>query len=108
MHHIITRIKSVSTPALYKIHVVFADDTEQTIDLEPMLFGPMYGPLRDPSLFNRVKVDAEVGTIVWPNGADFDPATLYKWDAVKNELAERALEWKEIEKSGNRLTPDDQ
>lgn len=94
MNHIITKIKSVATPELYKIHVVFADHTEQTIDLEPVLFGPVYGPLREPALFHGVKVDAEVGTIVWPNGADFDPATLYQWETVKNELAERALEWK--------------
>lgn len=94
MNHIITKIKSVAAPELYKIHVVFADDSEQVIDLEPVLFGPMYGPLRDPALFHGVKVDPEVGTIVWPNGADFDPATLYQWETVKNELAERALEWK--------------
>lgn len=97
MTHLITRIRSVSTPALYKIHVVFVDDIEQTIDLEPILFGPMYGPLRDPSMFRSVRVDPEIGTIVWPNGADFDPATLYKWESVKNELAERALEWKKRE-----------
>lgn len=41
MNHFITKIKSIATPALYKIHVAFSDDTEQTIDLEPMLFGPM-------------------------------------------------------------------
>lgn len=93
MSHIITKIKSVTTPTLYKIHVVFADDTEQTIDLEPILFGPLYGPLREPSLFRSVKVDDEVGTIVWSNGADFDPGTLYRWDSFKDELAERALEW---------------
>lgn len=97
MNHLITKIKSVDTPALYKIHVVFADNTEQTIDLEPMLSGPMYGPLREPSVFRSVKLDTEVGTIVWPNGADFDPATLYRWESVKNELAERALEWKKKE-----------
>lgn len=94
MNHKIIKIESVTTPALYKVRVVFADNTEQTIDLEPMLFGPVYGPLREPSLFRSVTVDAEVGTVVWPNGADFDPATLYQWESVKDELAERALEWK--------------
>jgi len=33
--------------------------------------------LRDPALFARVEVDAEAGTIVWPNGADLDPDVLY-------------------------------
>jgi len=93
MHHLIVKVKSVSAPELYKINVVFEDNTEQTIDLEPLLSGPMYDPLKDPSAFRAVKVDSEVGTIVWPNRADFDPATLYRWESFKNELAERALQW---------------
>jgi hypothetical protein len=31
----------------------------------------------DPGYFNQVKVDDELGTIVWPNGADIDPDVLY-------------------------------
>ena len=98
MKHLIARIKSVSVPGLYKIHVVFADQTERTIDLEPLLYGAMYGPLRDPSLFRAVTVDSEVGTIVWPNGADFDPATLYRWDSYESELRDRALTWSKKER----------
>jgi hypothetical protein len=93
MNHLIIKIKSVTVPQLYKVNVVFEDNTEQTIDLEQLLTGKMYGPLKDPSLFRAVKVDSETGTIVWPNGADFDPATLYKCETYKNELAERALKW---------------
>jgi len=93
MKHLIVKVKSVAVLELYKINVVFEDNTEQIVDLEPLLSGPMYGPLKDSSLFKAVKVDPEVGTIIWPNGADFDPATLYKWDVYKNELAERALQW---------------
>ena len=94
MNHLIIKIKSVTVPQLYKVNVVFEDNTEQTIDLEQLLTGKMYGPLKDPSLFRAVKVDSETGTIVWPNRADFDPATLYKWETHKSELAERALKWK--------------
>ena len=71
----------VTVPELYKIRVVFEDNTKQTIDLQFMLSGPMYGPLKDPVVFCAVKIDREVGTIVWPNGSDFDPATLYKWES---------------------------
>jgi hypothetical protein len=35
------------------------------------------GPLRDQALFRQVRLDSEVHTLVWPNGADFDPATLH-------------------------------
>lgn len=93
MSHLIIKIKSARVPALYKLHLVFEDNTEQPVDLEPLLYGPMYGPLKDPSVFRAVKVDSETGTIVWPNGADFDPATLYKWESYRSELAERALQW---------------
>lgn len=37
--------------------------------------------LRDIQLFNSVAIDPEVHTLVWPNGADFDPATLDDWPA---------------------------
>ena len=38
----------------------------------------MFEPLRgDPELFRKVRVDEELGTIVWPNGADMDPDVLH-------------------------------
>jgi hypothetical protein len=39
--------------------------------------GGLYGPLQDRELFDQVRIDTEVHTLVWPNGADFDPATLH-------------------------------
>jgi hypothetical protein len=30
----------------------------------------------DPQFFRSVQVDPELGTIVWPNGADIDPDVL--------------------------------
>jgi hypothetical protein len=43
------------------------------VNLNGALEGELYGPLKDPSLFERVKLDEEAGNLVWPNGADFDP-----------------------------------
>jgi hypothetical protein len=59
----------------FRIHVVFNDGTEKTIDFSPWLEGPVFEPLRDKSYFRRFFVDG--GTVVWPNGADIAPETLY-------------------------------
>jgi len=49
--------------------------------------------LRDLALFNQVRIDPEVHTLVWPSGADFDPATLHDWSAHAGALAARARQW---------------
>lgn len=79
MRHPIYRVESFEIVAPYTLKVTFDDGVEQTIDFRPVLTGEIYGSLLDPTLFNRVKIDHEVRTLVWPNGADFDPATLHDW-----------------------------
>ncbi|MBW3663383.1 MAG: DUF2442 domain-containing protein [Actinobacteria bacterium] len=32
----------------------------------------------DDELFRAVRVDPELGTLVWPNGSDISPETLYR------------------------------
>jgi hypothetical protein len=68
----------------YTIRVVFDDGSEQVINLEPILYGNIYGPLRDLATFNQVRLDPDAKTLVWPNGADFDPETLHNWDQYKD------------------------
>ena len=58
-----------------------------------MLRGELYGPLRDPALFSQVRIDPEVRTLVWPNGADFDPATLHDWPTYSSLLIAKAQGW---------------
>jgi hypothetical protein len=53
----------------------------------------LYGPLRDLRLFNQVSIDPEVHTLVWPNGADFDPATLHDWPENEAAFRELARRW---------------
>ena len=77
----------------YILDVQFADGTTQKINFQPVLEGEIYGPLRDLSLFEQVKVDPEIHTLVWPNGADFDPATLHDWPAHEQAFSERAQHW---------------
>ena len=91
--HAIHRVTSFEFVTRYTLRVRFADGAEQVIDFEPVLGGEMYRPLRDLGLFNQVRVDPEVHTLVWPNGADFDPATLHDWPHHADELAAKARQW---------------
>src|SRR5215211_283169 len=93
MRHPIYRVTAFEIEAPYTLRVRFDDETEQLIDFQPVLGGELYRPLRDLSLFNQVRIDPEVHTLVWPNGADFDPATLHDWPAHVQELAARAKRW---------------
>ena len=93
MSHPIHRVRRVEVVGPYVLQMTFADGLERTIDLEPILAGEIYGPLRDPGLFRQVRVDPEVHTIVWPNGADFDPATLHDWPEHAAAFAQKAREW---------------
>ena len=69
------------------------DRSEQVIDFRPVLSGELFGPLRDPALFCQVRLDPEVLTLVWPNGADFDPATLHDWPDQVKALQAMARRW---------------
>jgi hypothetical protein len=62
----------------YAVHVCFADGTTADVDLSYLLdYGGVFEPLHDRAYFARLHADAEAGTIVWPNGADIAPETLY-------------------------------
>ena len=93
MTHPIHRVRSVQIESTYTLRVRFEDETEQVIDFAPVLAGELYGPLRDLAIFNQVRVDPEVHTLVWPNGADFDPATLHDWPEYAEAFAAQARLW---------------
>ena len=93
MVHAIHRVDRFEIVGPYTLAVSFTDGSAQVIDFLPILRGALFGPLRELEIFNDVRLDAEAGTLVWPNGADFDPATLHDWPQVRDELANRASEW---------------
>ena len=62
----------------YTIWLRFNDGVEGEIDLKNELEGEVFGPLRDPDLFQQFSVDPEMETVVWPNGADLAPEFLYE------------------------------
>ena len=93
MRHPIYRVVFFERRAPYTLRVCFDDGTEQVIDFHAILEGELFSPLRDVSLFNQVRIDPEVHTLVWPNGADFDPATLHDWPEHLPELTRMARRW---------------
>jgi len=102
MTHPIHRVTRFGIVGPYVLKVSFSDGTEQRIDFKPVLQGALFGPLQDLATFNAVRLDDEAGTLVWPNGADFDPATLHDWSEVKDELAVRARTWSDASSTDGR------
>jgi hypothetical protein len=66
----------------------FHDGKVGTIELINELWGPMFEPLKDPDLFLQAKVDPELETVIWPNGADLAPEFLYQGTQHDNSLDE--------------------
>jgi hypothetical protein len=77
----------------HTLRVRFDDGASQVIDFLPALGGELFAPLRDPTFFAQVRVDPECHTLVWPNGADFDPATLHDWPKYAAALEAQAKDW---------------
>jgi hypothetical protein len=102
MLHPIHRVVRFAISGPFRLAITFSDGTVQDVDFRPVLGGALFGPLRDLAAFNAVTLDPEAGTLAWPNGADFDPATLHDWPDVCDELAARAQEWPETESPHQR------
>jgi len=62
----------------HKLLLTFEDETVRIADLEPYLGGKIFEPLKDVDYFRTVRVDPELDTIVWKNGADMSPDFLYE------------------------------
>lgn len=73
----------------YQLGLVFDSGEERVIDFEPILYGPVFGPLRDPDLFRQAQLVPEFGALEWPNGADIAPDVLYDWDSHLPAMIER-------------------
>ena len=72
---VVVEVKVV-TP--YILEVTFSDGARRRVNVEPILHGEMFEPLRDATLFSQATVDPVLGTVVWPNGADLSPEFLHQ------------------------------
>jgi len=81
----------------YVLHLWFADGTDKDVDIRPLIRGALFKPMiEDINVFRAVKVDDEIGTIVWPNGADLDP------EVLRYDLKPAWMEEEEAERAKNR------
>lgn len=75
---LLPRLREAEYRRDYCILLKFADGVEGEVDLEGELWGGVFEPLKENTLFEKFSFNKELGTIVWPNGADFAPEFLYQ------------------------------
>jgi Protein of unknown function (DUF2442) len=85
------RVVSVKAMSDSKLEIAFSNGVSGIISIKGRLFGPVFEPLKDPQLFNQVRVD-EFGAICWPNGADMAPDALYEKIRSAAPVAAQLLE----------------
>ena len=81
----ILRITRMEVSGAHSLDLTFNDGTRKVVDVEPLLQGPVFEPLKDSAYFAKAALDTVCGTVVWPNGADFAPEALY--DAMPGLIA---------------------
>jgi hypothetical protein len=84
---VILRINEARVCGPQHLRLTFNDGVQKTVNVAPLLSGPIFEPLRDPGYFARAELDAVCGTVVWPNGADFAPEALHELAPVAEVLA---------------------
>jgi hypothetical protein len=73
--HFVKEVKFISG---YKLLLTFEDGVRKLVDMEPHLEGEIFEPLKDVDYFKTVRVNPDIDTIAWENGADFSPDFLYE------------------------------
>ncbi len=62
----------------YRLRLEFNDGVVKEVDLKGELYGQVFEPLKEIDFFRQVALNPDIGTIEWPNGADFAPEFLYE------------------------------
>jgi hypothetical protein len=75
----LVHIAAVEVVGDHRLRLSFEDGAEGDVDLSIWRWRGVFEPLADPDYFRQVRLDEELGTIVWPNGADIAPETLHAW-----------------------------
>jgi hypothetical protein len=96
MEHPREKAIAVTVKRPYVIEVTFNDGVRREIDIEPLMWGSAFEPLRDPELFAQASVTPTLGSVFWPTGADLAPEFLYygydtPYGPVEIKVSERVM-----------------
>jgi hypothetical protein len=74
----IARVTSVKHLHDHVLELRFGDGSQGRVDFQPWIAGRggPFAALENIDIFRQVRLDAEAGTVVWPNGVDFCPDVL--------------------------------
>ncbi len=63
----------------YVVRLTYADGLTADVDLAYIVeMGPVFEDLRKPEVFRRLRASRAANTVIWPNGADIAPESLYE------------------------------
>ncbi len=62
----------------FTVWVRFNVGSEGEVDLSGELDGSVFEPLREPKVFAQFRLDPDLHTLVWLNGADLAPEFLHE------------------------------
>jgi hypothetical protein len=96
----ITRIDKVEVSGPHSLRLEFNDGLRKSVNVLPLLRGPVFEPLLDSVYFGRVLLDPVAGTVVWPNGADLAPEALH--DLPAEDAPTRRPADKRLQRSGRK------
>ncbi len=82
-------VRDVCYVSGYKLLLTFEDDSTRLVDLENELDGEIFEPLKNVEYFKMVRLNRDLDTIVWDNGADMSPDFLYEIGIPVGELTAR-------------------
>lgn len=83
----ILRIVEAAVCGPHLLRLTFNNGVRKTVNVSPLLSGPIFEPLRSAEYFASAQLDPVCGTVAWPNGADFAPEALHDLEAVETTAA---------------------
>jgi hypothetical protein len=84
------RITGLEFLGNFRVRLAFSDGCTGTLDLQPIIVGELFQPLKDASLFRQASI--KHGTLVWPNDADLCPDVLRYWCEIGRVCSQAELD----------------